>query len=587
MNVYKKSIGQQILRLFVVAYLVILGVSYVTLRSRAEKDVLSALNDQYLNHLHTTARDITMIFDDIKADLRTLADNPLVTVADDRLFTAFLEADPDTFSYDYSPAEREIIELFSTYRAHHVSVNSVYMGRSNGSFVRSHPRASPTRYDPRTRPWYTEALEKVGSVVLTEPYESVTSEDVNIGTVMALVNKNGKIYGVIGMDVTLNFLSEHLNKMRLPFGGYLELWDKAGVVLISRHPERISEKNDITGFSDTAENRFSRAEASQDSYRFMFRMSNPEAYLTAYVPLAPIRSHLWSVILARGWSITLELVVLFIVIYFFIRFYILKPLHNIGSALIKSTNSESPVHIAVAASGELAEFQLQYNQLVDTIDRETIELKKTKFLIITSLASLAQKRDNETGLHIMRTQKYMDLVASAWNQLYPEDALEANRVTLMVLCAPLHDIGKVAIPDSILLKPGKLTAEEFEVMKLHTVYGREAMEKGHVEIEDRQFMATALAIVTSHHERWDGKGYPTGLTSDSIPIEARFMALADVYDALTTERVYKEAFSHETSLQIIQEGRGSQFDPRVVDAFLSVEYAFREIAMLYTDTGAH
>ena len=151
----------------------------------------------------------------------------------------------------------------------------------------------------------------------------------------------------------------------------------------------------------------------------------------------------------------------------------------------------------------------------------------------------------------------------------------------MVLCAPLHDIGKVAIPDRILMKPGPLTENEFEEMKLHTVFGREAIEKANVEISDRLFMTTALAIVYSHHERWDGTGYPEAISGEAIPVEARFMALADVYDALTTERVYKKAFTHEFAVKVIRDGAGTQFDPRVVSAFLESEKEFLEVSRLY------
>ena len=141
----------------------------------------------------------------------------------------------------------------------------------------------------------------------------------------------------------------------------------------------------------------------------------------------------------------------------------------------------------------------------------------------------------------------------------------------------LHDIGKVAISDAILLKPGKLTAEEFEIMKTHTVVGAKTLQTMLEHYPENTFIIMAIEISLSHHEKWDGSGYPENLKGKSIPLSARIMALADVYDALTSERCYKTAFSHEKSRDIILEGRGKHFDPAVIDAFLVLEDQFRDI----------
>jgi response regulator RpfG family c-di-GMP phosphodiesterase len=155
-------------------------------------------------------------------------------------------------------------------------------------------------------------------------------------------------------------------------------------------------------------------------------------------------------------------------------------------------------------------------------------------------------------------------------------------IDLIYKSAPLHDAGKVGIPDRILLKPGRLTAEEFEVMKQHPVIGAQALSSAQDTIGYHSFLSVACEIMETHHEKWDGSGYPGGLKGDDIPVSGRLMALADVYDALISERVYKPAFSHEKACDIIVEGKGSHFDPDVVDAFLAVEQKFREIASTFS-----
>jgi putative two-component system response regulator len=150
--------------------------------------------------------------------------------------------------------------------------------------------------------------------------------------------------------------------------------------------------------------------------------------------------------------------------------------------------------------------------------------------------------------------------------------------------APLHDIGKVGVSDSILLKPGKLTNQEFEEMKRHTLYGRDTILAAERKLGDISFLRFAREIAYTHHERWDGSGYPEGLKGEQIPVPGRLMALVDSYDALTSKRVYKAKFPHEKAVEIITEEKGSHFDPAVVDAFLEVKENFRQIALKYADT---
>jgi putative two-component system response regulator len=204
---------------------------------------------------------------------------------------------------------------------------------------------------------------------------------------------------------------------------------------------------------------------------------------------------------------------------------------------------------------------------------------------IHCLARLAEKRDTETGNHLRRTQEYVRALARHL-QPHPRfvELLTDSNVELLAKSAPLHDIGKVGIPDDILLKPGKLTPEEWEVMKTHAQLGSEAIELAERDAERPvAFLALAKEIAHWHHERWDGSGYPDGLVGDAIPVSARLMALADVFDALITPRVYKPAMPFAEARDIIAAGRGRHFDPDVVDAFLAVFDKFEVIARRYSD----
>jgi len=218
------------------------------------------------------------------------------------------------------------------------------------------------------------------------------------------------------------------------------------------------------------------------------------------------------------------------------------------------------------------------------VRERTRELAMVQEATIESMSSLTETRDPETGGHIKRTQNYIRLLAE-YLKYQPKFSPVLDDETIDLLCksAPLHDIGKVGVSDRILLKPAKLTDEEFEEMKQHTVYGRDAILVAERKLGNISFLRFAREIAYTHHERWDGSGYPEGLRGDQIPVAGRLMALADTYDAITSERVYKSPLSHEKAVKIIVEEKGAQFDPAVVDAFLQVEEDFRQTSLRYCD----
>ena len=230
------------------------------------------------------------------------------------------------------------------------------------------------------------------------------------------------------------------------------------------------------------------------------------------------------------------------------------------------------------------------------VARRTNENALIRDLSLSALACLAEVRDIETGHHILRTQSFVELLAHhlAGHPDYRE-ALAGERLEIIVRSAPLHDIGKVGIPDSILLKPGRLTSAEFEIMKKHPVIGADAITRAMAQAANSRsgdgalpggafaFMETAREIALSHHEKWDGSGYPAGLQGRQIPVSARLMALADVFDALSSRRVYKEPLAPEDVTRIIVAERGRHFDPVIVDAFLELRPAFAEVAQRFAE----
>ncbi len=209
---------------------------------------------------------------------------------------------------------------------------------------------------------------------------------------------------------------------------------------------------------------------------------------------------------------------------------------------------------------------------------------ETRDLALFSMAKLAESRDPETGAHLERVRSYSTAMARVLSRQpkYHEE-ITADFIRLIGETSPLHDIGKVGIPDAILLKPGRLEPGEFEIMKTHTTIGARTLEAALHQYPGAQYLQMARDIAQSHHERWDGKGYPEGLAGDRIPLSARIVALADVYDALTSKRVYKDALPAEKARDIVYEGAGQHFDPDVVQAMVQADQEFTDIHETFRD----
>ncbi len=245
--------------------------------------------------------------------------------------------------------------------------------------------------------------------------------------------------------------------------------------------------------------------------------------------------------------------------------YITKPFHP------EEVHARVKTHLSLSALRN----KLAYQKLVEHKVREVSEAQQAT---IFALAKLAEQRDDDTGAHLERVRDYCELLAQQLAEDSPySDSISNDFISCIQHASPLHDIGKVAVPDSILLKPGKLSPEEFEIMKSHTVIGAENMQTVFNKYADNPFIGMGIEIALYHHERWDGKGYPDGLVGRNIPLSARIMAVADCYDALRSNRCYRKGLDHETVKRMLLEEDGTHFDPEVIRAFMALEERFSHI----------
>jgi response regulator RpfG family c-di-GMP phosphodiesterase len=257
------------------------------------------------------------------------------------------------------------------------------------------------------------------------------------------------------------------------------------------------------------------------------------------------------------------------------------------SALDMVSKGNIDIRLPIFNNDELGSTAALTNTMLDTLQSAQREITETRDAAIISLSALAESRDNETGGHILRTQEYVKVLAEQLSQADTYSALLTSEyIELLYKSAPLHDIGKVGIPDNILLKPGKLTDDEFDIMKGHSQIGADALSIAETQLGNSSFLRLAKEVSLTHHEKWDGTGYPNQLSKKDIPLSGRLMALADVYDALTSKRIYKPALSHQEATKIIIEGSGSHFDPDIIQAFLAIEEKFVTISADFQDVSS-
>lgn len=257
--------------------------------------------------------------------------------------------------------------------------------------------------------------------------------------------------------------------------------------------------------------------------------------------------------------------------------YITKPFH------FEEVHARVETHLQMLRFRlALADHNTRLKEMVDEKIGELLRAKEEKsdaqIAIIHALSKVSEARDNDTGKHIERVQSYCELLSrQLLERSMHADTIDAEYVDTLSAASPLHDIGKVAIPDAILFKPGSLTEDEFAIMKTHSIVGAENLEHVQRRHPNNQLIVMGIEIARSHHEKWNGKGYPDGLAGEAIPLSARILAIADVYDALRTKRCYKDAFSHEKSVSIIEQDSGTHFDPELGALFVELEPQFELI----------
>ena len=247
---------------------------------------------------------------------------------------------------------------------------------------------------------------------------------------------------------------------------------------------------------------------------------------------------------------------------------------------IRTGNEVEELYLAMTKSVK------EIDDYIDMTEEQSRTISELHINIITTLADIVESRDETTGYHVKRTAEYCAIIAKKLleDEKYPE-IIDDNYINTLKIAAPLHDIGKVKIPDAILKKPARLTDEEFEVIKTHTTLGKEMLEGAIKTIGENDYLSMAKDIANYHHEWWDGnkRGYPEGISGESIPLAARIMAVADVFDALVSKRPYKEGYPVEKALDIIREESGTHFDPFVVEAMENSPEGIREIIEKYSD----
>ncbi|CAN0627404.1 putative two-component system response regulator [Burkholderia multivorans] len=467
-------------------------------------------------------------------------------------------------------------------------------------------------YDARTRPWYADALATPPNQIhWTDPYLFFKRDVIGItATSRWLDNKTGGVR-IVAYDLLLSDLSSFTSQLDVSQNGSAALLTADGRLLaVPRFLNGQAAGNPQSKLFNTPTEAGSiplagalearRARGGAGSYsggynvdgsRWIARIQ-PLVFNNLHIDVVTFGPMSDFILIARWHVVAVGLMIAVVLI------FSLLVARLISSRFIKTVD-----HL-VAESERIGNLQLdkpvqlstnirEIDMLVAAQERMRVmlqayarEVQKTQDVTIMAMASLAEVRDDETGNHICRTQHYVRLLAEEL-QTHPRFAefLTRETIDLLFKSAPLHDIGKVGIPDAILLKPGRLTPEEFEIMKTHTTLGGDAIAKAAKLMEgSSSFLRYAGEIAYSHQEKWDGSGYPQGLAGDAIPVSARLMAVADVYDALISRRVYKPAFSHERAVDIIQAGRGTHFDPDVADAFMAIHESFRQIAKRFADS---
>jgi GAF domain-containing protein/HAMP domain-containing protein len=403
---------RKVLALYAVVTILILVVAGGLIFARLRRDLVANLQSELINQLKHIDFALTGFMEEADRDIATLAANQMVRTRQDQEFTNFLQADPETFSYNVSVEEQGIIDLFNTFRLTHPYVSSVYMGRENGSFVRSHPRAQPTQYDPRTRPWYILARDNPGKVVRTEPYSSVTTPDVNIGVETALVDNTDRVYGVVGADITLINLTQDLSDFDVGHRGQILLLDPSGTILASRDERLLFQPisrlvgDGANALLSNPEGKLSFSTASTGNDLFYYTSPHLAWKIAIVVPDDEIQSEIMSAAVPEMGGLLLAMVLLSSLTFAGLNLGVIRPLMQLHSVTRDIARTGDLSHrVEIQTQDEIGSLARSFNQMMQNITLAQEALRSERDLaeaLKDAATTLTTSLDFETVLdHIL------------------------------------------------------------------------------------------------------------------------------------------------------------------------------------------
>jgi len=414
-GVAKMALKQKILILYISVGLVISSLAAGHLWFDLRQDRLEHIESDLQRQLAQLDFALTSFLEEAENNVRTLAANELARSRDDEDFTNFLEANEETFEYNYTDLELDIIEVLNGFRITHPYVNSVYMGRENGSFVRSHPRARPTQYDPRLRPWYILAAENPGDVMRTEPYQSVTTSDVNLGIVTALLDENGQVYGVIGTDITLVNLIDYISGFDVGHEGQLLLVDEYGTVLANRDENALfTHVESVLGEQVASLMGQEQGMIIVDNNYYFFRTSPKLGWkITAVIPSMAISQEVIGAVFVPMIAVVLALVVLSLITWVGLNNFVLKPLKGMGEVtqyITKTGDLEQSVE--VKSDDEIGSLANAFNRMVKGLDAKDTERKQIeqRYTALFDHSNDAVFIVDLDGVHLSVNQRAADML---------------------------------------------------------------------------------------------------------------------------------------------------------------------------------
>lgn len=416
-------------------------------------------------------------------------------------------------------------------------------------------------YVPQERVWYTTALAGDGRPMVVSPYLDAQTGSIMISVSQLLSDKKS----VVSLDIVMDEMQLMAEEIQLNGEGYGFIIDKNGLV-VAHHDVSQKGKNYLSGedVQDSQLQEMTRKILSCGGNAVTMELDGEECMIFSkevqndwYVAMVINTADLFERVKVTLWRNILVSVLIFIVLGYF------------------CTSSYRNRNKATLYAEELKSYQATLEERVEAqtkkIREQALERFRMQESVIEGMAAIIESRDNSTGEHVRNTKRYVSMMADYMlkNNIYPEEVDEKFTVYIRN-AAPLHDVGKILISDVILNKPGRFTPEEFEIMKTHAVLGGDIIEKILAGNAEPELLQMSREIVCCHHEKWDGSGYPQGLRGSEIPLSARIMAVADVFDALVCKRVYKEAMAEERAFAILREDAGKHFDPVLVDVFFAI-----------------